>query len=231
MDSAAPRVVRLGILNGEPVFRAGLRNVLASESDIEITIEESTIEQFREKLSTARVDVALVDSDSARTSIEALGDLIDQYGLNVIVQTGTQEEEFQVSLYHHGVRGIILRAISPQLLAKCIRKVGDGEMWIDNKSVVAVIESYRRRDKPMLSHSHGVKLTAKEARVLSGVIGGLRNKQIAAELNTSEQVIKNLLTKLYEKFQVGDRVTLVRLCMRSEIQAQIAELIASNPEA
>src|ERR1700677_3220561 len=61
----------------------------------------------------------------------------------LIVQVVETDEVNTVELYRRGVRGVVPRSITPDLLIKCVRKIAEGETWIDNQSISWVIEAYR----------------------------------------------------------------------------------------
>ena len=109
------------------------------------------------------------------------------------------------------------RSIGPDLLVKCIRKVHEGETWLDNKGVNWVIEAYRAQAAQLTSPSNRVKLSTKELQIIAGVTQGLRNKDIAQEVGTTEQVVKNYLRKIYDKLGVSDRLELALYCMHHRL--------------
>ncbi len=109
------------------------------------------------------------------------------------------------------------RSIGPDLLVKCIRKVYEGETWLDNKGVNWVIEAYRAQAAQLTSPSNRVKLSTKELQIIAGVTQGLRNKDIAQEVGTTEQVVKNYLRKIYDKLGVSDRLELALYCMHHRL--------------
>ena len=69
----------------------------------------------------------------------------------MIVQAVGNDEKQTVELYRRGVRGIISRSISPDLLVRCVRRIAAGETWIDNQSVNWVIEAYRAQAAALVS--------------------------------------------------------------------------------
>ncbi len=109
------------------------------------------------------------------------------------------------------------RSIGPDLLVKCIRKVHAGETWLDNKGVNWVIEAYRAQAAQLTSPRNRVKLSTKELQIIAGVTQGLRNKDIAQEVGTTEQVVKNYLRKIYDKLGVSDRLELALYCMHHRL--------------
>ena len=63
--------------------------------------------------------------------------------VKMIVLTGDVDADQTVEYLRRGVRGIVTRSIGPDLLVKCVRKVAEGETWLDNRGVNWMIEAYR----------------------------------------------------------------------------------------
>jgi DNA-binding NarL/FixJ family response regulator len=105
------------------------------------------------------------------------------------------------------VRGIVSRSIPPELLVRCVRKVAAGEPWLDKRSVNWLAEACRAQTLSPGPQSR-MKLSEKEQVIVSMVTDGRRNKEIAQQLGTSEQVVKNYLRRIYERFGVADRLEL-----------------------
>ena len=62
-----------------------------------------------------------------------------------------------------------------------------------------------------------MRLSNKELQIISGVTQGLRNKDIAKDVGTTEQVVKNYLRKVYDKLGVSDRLELALYCMHHKL--------------
>ena len=138
----------------------------------------------------------------------------------LIVQITDADESNTVELYRRGVRGVIPRSISPDLLVKCVRKIADGETWIDNQSISWVIEAYRAQASALTNPKVQPKLSKKELAIISCITRGMRNKEIAYQIGTTEQVIKNYLRKVYDKLGVSDRLELALYCLHHELLKQ-----------
>ncbi|MGB7134248.1 MAG: response regulator transcription factor, partial [Acidobacteriaceae bacterium] len=132
--------------------------------------------------------------------------------------------------YRKGVRGVISRSISPDLLVRCIRKIADGETWIDNQSVTWVIEAYRSQAGNMTNPRNQPRLNQKEMLIIAGITQGKRNKEIAYQLGTTEQVVKNYLRKIYDKLGVSDRLELALYCLHHQLHKNAAEADARPVE-
>ena len=135
----------------------------------------------------------------------------------LIVQVVEADEANIVELYRRGVRGVVPRSISPDLLVKCVRKIADGETWIDNQSISWVIEAYRSQASSLTNPRVQPKLSKKELAIISCITRGMRNKEIAYQIGTTEQVIKNYLRKVYDKLGVSDRLELALYCLHHQL--------------
>ena len=150
----------------------------------------------------------------------------------LIIQAVGADENRTVELYRRGVRGIISRSISPDLLVRCVRRIAAGETWIDNQSVNWVIEAYRAQAAALVSPRTQPRLSPKEMAIITCITQGKRNKEIAFQLGTTEQVIKNYLRKIYDKLGVSDRLELALYCLHNKIiqsdadEVEVAQRVA-----
>ena len=114
-----------------------------------------------------------------------------------------------------GARGVISRDQPFRVLAKCLRKVGEGEIWASSDQIGFVFESLKRNTEHVpsqASQSALAVLTPREKDVANLVIEGLRNAEIAAKLHVSEHTVRNYIMKIYDKLGVSNRVQLTRQC-------------------
>ena len=98
-----------------------------------------------------------------------------------------------------------------------MRKIAAGETWIDNKSISLVIDAYRSQAQTLTNPRTQPKLSLKELSIIACITRGMRNKEIAYQIGTTEQVIKNYLRKIYDKLGVSDRLELALYCMHHEL--------------
>ncbi len=106
---------------------------------------------------------------------------------------------------------------SAQMLVRCVRRIAAGETWIDNQSVSWVIEAYRAQASALVNPRTQPKLSPKEMAIITCITQGKRNKEIAYQLGTTEQVIKNYLRKIYDTLGVSDRLELALYCLHNKI--------------
>ena len=115
---------------------------------------------------------------------------------------------------------------------KCVRKIALGETWIDNQSISWVIEAYRAQAQMLTNPRTQPRLSEKELAIIGCITRGMRNKEIAYQIGTTEQVIKNYLRKVYDKLGVSDRLELALYCLHHQIlknEANGAEMAYADP--
>ena len=103
------------------------------------------------------------------------------------------------------------------MLVRCVRKVAAGETWLDKQGVNWVIEAYRTQALQGTAPQQQLRLSEKEMMIISGVTQGMKNKDIATEVGTTEQVVKNYLRKIYDKLHVADRLELALYSMHHRL--------------
>jgi DNA-binding NarL/FixJ family response regulator len=180
-----------------------------------------------ENLYTALVrypsDVVVLEGALIAGTVDAIPEFMRRAPqAKLIVQVSESDEANTVELYRRGVRGVVSRSISPDLLVKCVRRIAAGETWIDNQSVSWVIDAYRSQASLLMNPKSQPRLTPKELAIISCITRGMRNKEVAYQIGTTEQVVKNYLRKIYDKLGVADRLELALYCLHNKILQQHA---------
>jgi len=222
-----PGTIRVILADSQAIYRVGIHKILALEDDTRVVAHADSLDELRVAVGQHTPDVVLVEREllaGASSSIPELQAIAP--GMKLIVQTDSAEEARTVELYRRGIRGIISRSISPDLLVKCVRCIGSGETWIDNQALNWVIQNYRAQQAVLQSPRPQSQLTPKEIAIITCVTKGLRNKEIAFELRTTEQVIKNYLRKIYDKLGVTDRLELAIYSLEKKLVSADADEIA-----
>lgn len=212
------KLIRVIVADSEPIFRVGMRKIFALEDDIRVVAQAENSTQTVSSAAKFSADLLLFESVLSPTPADVISQVLTAAPtLKIILIVPEMSEEETVEYLRRGVRGIVTRSIAPDLLVKCIRKVAAGETWLDNKGVNWVIEAYRAQATQLTNPRTRVRLSPKELWIISGVTQGLRNKDIAQEVGTTEQVVKNYLRKIYDKIGVSDRLELALYCMHHRL--------------
>jgi len=213
-----PGAIRIILADSQAIYRVGIRKIFALEDDLRVVAQADSLENLRAAIERYPTDVVLLEGSLLAGSSTVIPDLLRVApDMKLIVQAVSADENHTVDLYRRGVRGIISRSISPDLLVKCVRRIAGGETWIDNQSVTWVIEAYRAQAASLVSPRTQPRLSPKEMSIITCITQGKRNKEIAFQLGTTEQVIKNYLRKIYDKLGVSDRLELALYCLHNKI--------------
>ncbi len=210
--------IRIILADSQAIYRVGIRKIFALEDDLRVVAQADSLENLRAAIERYPTDVVLLEGSLLAGSANAIPDILRVApDVKLIIQAVSTDENHTVDLYRRGVRGIISRSISPDLLVRCVRRIAAGETWIDNQSVTWVIEAYRAQAASLVSPRTQPRLSPKEMSIITCITQGKRNKEIAFQLGTTEQVIKNYLRKIYDKLGVSDRLELALYCLHNKI--------------
>src|SRR5579871_2403472 len=217
-ESNSPAGVRVILADSQAIYRVGMRKVFALEDDIRVVAQAETLANLYAALHRFPTDVVFIEGALISGTVDAIPELVRRApDAKIIVQVSESDESNTVELYRRGVRGVVPRSIAPDLLVKCVRKISEGETWIDNQSINWVIEAYRSQATTLTDPRVQPKLSKKELAIIGCITRGMRNKEIAYQIGTTEQVIKNYLRKIYDKLGVSDRLELALYCLHHEL--------------
>lgn len=213
-----PRNIRIIIADSEAIFRAGMSKIFANEPDLEVVAQSETLSHTLSTIAAIPADVVLFEAGLSLTPAEAISEVVTRAlpGAKIILIAQRSSEHETVDFLRRGVRGILTRSVSPELLVRCVRKVSAGETWLDNQGVNWIIDAYRSQAQ-LAGGKHALRFSEKEMLIISGVTQGLKNKDIAAQVGTTEQVVKNYLRKIYDKLGVADRLELALYSMHRKL--------------
>jgi len=213
-NSGTGQLIRVILADTQAIFRAGLRKIFALEDDIRVVGQAETLPQTQSAITKFSADVLIFESALAPNPVETVAELLRQAPqLKIIVVTPASNEQLTLDLFRRGAHGILSREVEPEILVDCLRKVAAGESWLENQAIHWVMEAYRGHNLRPSGARPKVQLTPKETLIVSCVTQGMKNKEIAIRVGTTEQVVKNYLRKVYDKLGVADRLELALYCL------------------
>jgi DNA-binding NarL/FixJ family response regulator len=207
--------IRVIIVDDHPVFRQGLRNVLATHSDLDIIGEAGDGEEAIEMAQDLLPDVVVMDINLPRLNgLQATRRLKSSNPeINVIMLTAYDDEEQVYHAVRAGASAFHAKDVSPERLLDVIRHVSQGQYIIGGKVLDEdgigdwLLEEFRRFGGGGVEEdaSFFAPLSPREMEILELVIQGLSNKEIAYHLGISHQTVKNHMTAILSKLGVADR--------------------------
>lgn len=210
--------VRVIVADTQAIFRAGLRKIFALEDDIRVVGQAETLAQAQTAVKKFSSDVVIFEAALAPNPVDAVTELVRQNPeTRFVVVTPGADEDLTLELFRRGVHGIVPREVEPELLVECLRKVAAGETWLDSQATRWVLNAYRNQNNRPAGARPKVQLTPKESMIVSCVTQGMKNKEIALRVGTTEQVVKNYLRKVYDKLGVADRLELALYCLNHHV--------------
>jgi DNA-binding NarL/FixJ family response regulator len=201
-----PQSRRVLIVDDHPVVRRGLRAMLEHESWVEevaeaATVEEAIREAVQRQVHVVAMDVSLPDGDG----IEATRRVIQRCpGVHVLIVTYHDDADRVARALRAGARGYVLKETDPDTIVDALRTVASGGVVLGpnvGPEVLATLQQTAAALPPPFD-----KLTERERDILSGLVRGEANAQIARGLGVTEKTVRNYLTTVFDKLGVDSRV-------------------------
>jgi two-component system nitrate/nitrite response regulator NarL len=205
------------IADDHPVFRFGLRTFLESEPGFTVVGEANDGSEVVSLVAEVKPNILLLDLAMPHlTGIDVLRELAPAHGqVRTVVLTAAIEKKEILEALQLGARGILLKDAAVQLVTKCIYKVLAGDYWIGQEAVTNLVD-YLRKFRSETADQASQKLlefTPREREIISAIIVGCTNKEIAARLSISEDTVKHHLSNIFAKAAVSNRLELAMWSM------------------
>jgi DNA-binding NarL/FixJ family response regulator len=198
--------LRVMLVDDHEVVRNGIKALLAATDDIVVTAEACSVRDAVPVADRCAPDVVVMDVRlSDGSGIEATRDIrARRPATKVLMLTSFADDEALFASIMAGAAGYVLKQIRGDELVRAIRTVGQGGSLLDPAVTSGVFERLRR-NKQFLMDEKLARLSAQEERILALVASGDTNRQIADELGLAEKTVKNYVSSILTKLEVGRR--------------------------
>jgi len=204
--------IRIVIADDHPLFRFGLRKFLEAQSDLTVVGEAQDGHQALAVVESGGVDVLLLDLAMPRLpGLDTLRELMESKNeVRTILLTAAVEKDQIAQALQLGARGVVLKDSATEVLLKAIRAVHVGQFWVGRESVGNLVETLRSLLFPAtgapVAKNYG--LTPREMEMISAIVTGNTNKDIARQFSISEITVKHHLSNIFDKVGVSNRLEL-----------------------
>lgn len=182
--------VRVVIADDHPVVRAGIRDMLEADDNIEVVAEAESGEEALQQVEAQQPDVLLLDVEMPeRSGVEVAQHLQSESNpVRLLALSSYDDQEYVQGLLKSGASGYLTKEHAPELIVEAVRAVARGEVrWFV---------------QPSQSLEESPNLTEREEDILRLMANGCSNEDIAEELYIAESTVRKHATNLYQKLNV-----------------------------
>jgi DNA-binding NarL/FixJ family response regulator len=206
-------MIRVFLLDDHEVVRAGLRELLQNDGDIEVVGESNSAVEAARRIPALRPDVAILDArlpDGNGIDVCREVRSVDP-SIKGLILTSYEDDEALFAAIMAGAAGYVLKQIRGTDLVDAVRRVATGQSMLDPAVTQRVLERIRNG----VEEPHELKsLTEQERRILVYVAEGLTNREIAAKMYLAEKTVKNYVSSLLAKLGLERRTQAAVLATR-----------------
>jgi two-component system nitrate/nitrite response regulator NarL len=209
-NAVAP--IRVVVADDHPVVRFGVKNMLESEPGFEVVGEAEDGDIAITETLELEPDILLLDVQMPRLpGLEALRAIMSKSPrVKIIMLTSTISTQQIIEALQIGARGIVLKDAVAGDLSKSMRAVLSGDYWIGGERVVNLVAALNELMKQAAAapEKKTYGLTPRELEVVTCIVEGCSNKDVAKQFSISEETVKRHLSNIFDKTGVSTRLEL-----------------------
>jgi len=219
----AVQMISVFLLAQNRLLREALARILSKKSDIRVVGAAPFSEQIVEQILTTAPDVLLTDSAAMEfTDTQVVSEMQKvASGLKIVMIGMEHDKDAFLRSVQSGVVGYLLKDASAVEVIAAVRSVVSGEAVCPPNLCLTLFEYVARQcaQVPNFQIRASLGLTRREQQLVKMIGLGLTNKEIAAQLNLSEQTVKNHVHRMLRKAGTSDRLAVVQLCRTQGLMA------------
>lgn len=199
--------IRVVLADDHAVVRAGIRQFLEQDGDIQVVAEADDGEMAKTLITEHQPDVAVLDIQMPEaTGIEVTQWVRDnQLEVGLLILTAYDDSPYVMAVLQAGANGYVLKTASPREIIRAVRDVHAGNSALDASILNKMMTQISKvKDTPLVE-----ELTKREMEVLTLVARGYINKAIGVQLGISDRTVQGHLAHIFGKLQASSRTEAV----------------------
>lgn len=222
-DGTAIRVI---LVDDYQIVRQGVRTLLEQQDDIEVVADLSVDHGVIAVARAEQPNVIVVEPDTIDGSDVALAVMCDLSvavpTARILILTNVRDPEEYTRFLVHGALGLVLKRQPSTVLLKAIRKLNDGEVWLERGSTAQLLQAAKLRTHEEREVNWRIRtLTRREREIVAFICQGMRNADVADRLFISEATVRNHVTSILHKLEVTNRFELVVFAFHHHLAAPL----------
>lgn len=202
--------IRLAIATQPALLRDLLSRLLKQEPDIEVVGEAHDEDHIVEVIKETSPALLLFDYEALGPNSESIIGRLRRLAPRIrilVIATRSADENVDRAL-RAGASGLVGKQLDFETVLRAVRAVAGGEIWANRRAQALTLEHLTNFAAG--ASERETQLTKREQQIVDGVARGLRNKEIARQLNISEKTVKSHLNNIFQKLGLAGRFALAR---------------------
>lgn len=210
-----PSVINVIIADHQPIYRAGVAKLLASEDDMRIIAQPLSTAHLFNAVDKLRPHVVVLSSGflSKHSEVQKFAATAGERRIAILMLTDHSEES--PNFVPFGVQGVFYRSVKTDMLVEGVRRLASGGRYMQIHAAAEI-------STDLVGERVASKLTRRELQIVAAVVRGYRNREIAEQLGSPEPLIKRAIRAIYDKTGVSGRLELALFVVHHQVLAQAA---------
>jgi len=223
MTSTATIPTSVLLADDHPLFREALRELIETDRGFQVVGQANDGREAIRMVTEMRPDLLLLDLlMPGKSGLETLEDLASMSApTRTLLLAAEVADSDIVDALQRGARGVVMKQSASELLFKSMRTVMAGQYWVGRECMGDLIDKMRERASSPAPEPvrPTFGLTPREMEIVSTVVSGYANGEIAQKYAISVKTVKHHLTNIFDKLGVANRLELALFAVQHRLEA------------